>query len=356
MKKIKVLIVDDSTLIRSLLAEILKKDSAIDVVGTAADPYIARDKIKKLKPDVLTLDIEMPRMDGIQFLGNLMRLHPMPVVMVSTLTEKGADVTFKALELGAVDFVTKPTVDVSSQLSLYSDELIEKVKAAAVARIQPQRTLTSQERSLDAVQKNSTSVSSKAVDRIIAIGASTGGTEAIKEVLMRLPADTPAVVITQHIPEAFSAPFAYRMNSISEMEVCEAKDGQRVLHGHAYIAPGGQHLLIVPDGNGYVCKLSDGPRVNRHRPAVDVMFRSVAQNVKAHTVGVILTGMGADGAEGLKELHGVGAYTVAQDEESSVVWGMPGASVKLGGVDTILPLSRVAGEVLKRINSTCMEC
>lgn len=356
MKKIKVLIIDDSALIRNLLTEILKSDPAIEVVGTAADPYIARDKIKKLNPDVLTLDIEMPRMDGIQFLENLMRLRPMPVVMVSTLTEKGADITFKALELGAVDFVTKPTVDVSNQLSLYSDELIEKVKTAAVARIQLKRTSDSQKLSPDTEQKNNRPASTKSVDRMIAIGASTGGTEAIKEVLMRLPADTPPIVITQHIPEAFSAPFARRMNTISEMEVCEAKDGQKILHGHAYIAPGDRHLLVISNGDGYVCQLSDKPRVNRHRPAVDVMFRSVAQNVNTHTVGVILTGMGADGAEGMKELHEAGAFTVVQDEETSVVWGMPGASVKLGGVDSILPLSKVAGEIIKRINSACMEC
>ncbi|MCF6234814.1 MAG: chemotaxis response regulator protein-glutamate methylesterase [Gammaproteobacteria bacterium] len=355
MKKIKVLIVDDSALIRNLLTEILKSDTEIEVVGTAADPYIARDKIKKLSPDVLTLDIEMPRMDGIQFLENLMRLRPMPVVMVSTLTEKGADVTFKALELGAVDFVTKPTVDVSNQLSLYSDELIEKVKAAAVARIQPaQRAPVSQKSPSNTVQNNSVSISTKVVDRMIAIGASTGGTEAIKEVLMRLPADTPPVVITQHIPEAFSAPFAHRMNTMSEMEVCEAKEGQKILHGHVYIAPGDRHLLVVPEGDGYVCQLSDEPRVNRHRPAVDVMFRSVAQNVNAHTVGVILTGMGTDGAIGMKELHEAGAFTVAQDEETSVVWGMPGASVKLGGVDKVLPLNHVATEVLKRINAPCL--
>ncbi len=350
MKKIKVLIVDDSALIRNLLTEILKSDSAIEVVGTAADPYIARDKIKKLNPDVLTLDIEMPRMDGIQFLENLMRLRPMPVVMVSTLTEKGADVTFKALELGAIDFVTKPTVDVSNQLSLYSDELIEKVKTAAVARIQSvQRTPAAQNISSNAPQKNSAPVSTKAVDRMIAIGASTGGTEAIKEVLTRLPADTPPIVITQHIPEAFSAPFAHRMNRMSEMEVCEAKDGQQILHGHAYIAPGDRHLLVVPEGDAYICQLSDGPRVNRHRPSVNVMFRSVVQNVKVHTDGVILTGMGADGAEGLKEMHDAGAFTVAQDEETSVVWGMPGASVKLGGVDSILPLGQVADEILRHI-------
>ncbi len=355
MKKIKVLIVDDSALIRNLLTEILKTDSDIDVVGTAADPYIARDKIKKLNPDVLTLDIEMPRMDGIQFLENLMRLRPMPVVMVSTLTSSGANVTFKALELGAVDFVTKPTVDVSNQLSLYSDELIEKVKAAAVARIQStQHVSVPQELSSDAIQKNDASVPIKVVDRMIAIGASTGGTEAIKEVLMRLPADTPPVVITQHIPEAFSAPFAHRMNTMSEMEVCEAKEGQEILHGHAYIAPGGHHLEIVSDGDGYVCQLSDGPRVNRHRPAVDVMFRSIAENVNLHTVGVILTGMGTDGAEGIKKLHEAGAYTVAQDEETSVVWGMPGASVKLGGVDKILPLAQIAVEILTQIDNTCL--
>ncbi len=355
MEKIKVLIVDDSPLIRNILTEILKSDPAIDVVGSAADPYIARDKIKKLNPDVLTLDIEMPRMNGIQFLSNLMRLHPMPVVMVSTLTEKGADITFKALELGAVDFVTKPTVDVSHQLSLYADELIEKVKTAAVARLQSRVN-----RASDVAVDNSVSakcrsdLSNRAVDGMIAIGASTGGTEAIKEVLQRFPADTPPVVITQHIPEAFSAPFAYRMNRESAMEVCEAKDGQRILHGHVYIAPGDRHLLIEAGADGYICKLSDAPKVNRHRPAVDVMFRSIVQNVTVDTVGVILTGMGADGASGLKEMHDAGSYTVAQNEQSSVVWGMPGASVKLVGVDSILPLHKIAEDVLKHINDCCV--
>ncbi len=352
-KKIKVLIVDDSALIRQVLKEILESDKDIEVVATAQDPYRARDKIKELHPDVLTLDVEMPRMDGITFLGNLMRLHPMPVVMISSLTEKGADVTLQALELGAVDFVSKPKLDITHGLAEYQEEIIAKVKAAACARVR-----TSLERggtiksappkySADAVLKKANpGARFRTTDKIIAIGASTGGTEAIKDVLINMPADAPGIVISQHIPEAFSAPFAARMNNASAMTVCEASDGQQILPGHVYIAPGSHHLLVRRDGARYVCQLNDGPPVNRHRPSVDVMFRSVAQNAGNNAIGVILTGMGNDGAQGLKEMHECGAPTIAQDENTSVVWGMPGEAVKAGGVDTILPLDAIAGKIL----------
>ena len=350
--KVKVLIVDDSALIRQVLSEILSSDREIEVVGTAQDPYRARDKIKELQPDVLTLDVEMPRMDGITFLGNLMRLHPMPVVMISSLTEKGADVTLQALELGAVDFVSKPKLDITHGLAEYQEEIIAKVKGAARARIR-----TSLERnsikaapprySADAVIKKGTPGGRfRTTDKIIAIGASTGGTEAIKDVLVNMPADAPGIVISQHIPEAFSAPFAARMNSTSAMTVCEASDGQQILPGHVYIAPGSHHLLVRRDGARYVCQLNDGPPVNRHRPSVDVMFRSVAQNAGSNAIGVILTGMGNDGAQGLKEMQECGAPTIAQDENTSVVWGMPGEAVKAGGVDTILPLDAIAGKIM----------
>jgi len=353
LKKIKVLVIDDSALIRQLLTDILNSDPELEVVGTAADPLIAREKIKQLKPDVLTLDVEMPKMDGVTFLKNLMRLHPMPVVMVSTLTEAGADVTFEALEIGAVDFVTKPKIDVSHSLQAYAEEIIGKVKMAAGARVRSYKDIplsgdVAPKLSADAVlAKKHAPLRIKTTERIIALGASTGGTEAIKEVLMRMPASAPGMVITQHIPEAFSKPFAKRMDASSAMTVCEAQDGQQIVPGHAYIAPGGRYLYVERSGARYLCRLSDGPPVNRHRPSVDVLFRSVAQCVGLNAIGVILTGMGDDGARGMKEMKDAGAKTVAQDEITSVVWGMPGEAVKHGGVDDVLPLERIAERVLK---------
>lgn len=352
-KKIHVLVVDDSALIRKLLPEILQHDADIEVVGTAIDPYMARDMIKQLNPDVLTLDVEMPKMDGITFLRNLMRLRPMPVVMVSTLTEAGADVTFEALELGAVDFVAKPKVDISHTLEDYAAELIAKVKAAAVAKIQARPATRSVERqhSVDAVvEHNSNPLRFSTTDKLIAIGASTGGTEAIKEVLMRMPADAPGTVITQHIPKAFSRPFAERMNGVSAMTVCEAEDGQQILRGNAYIAPGNRHLLVERSGTRFICRLNDGPPVNRHKPSVDVMFRSVAQNIGANAIAIMLTGMGSDGAQGMKEMKEMGAATIAQDEKTSVVWGMPREAVKIGCVDQVLPLQKISAELLKLAN------
>jgi len=352
-KKIKVLIVDDSALVRQMLTEILNSAADIEVIGVAHDPIMARDKIKTLNPDVLTLDVEMPRMDGITFLSNLMRLRPMPVVMVSSLTEKGADITLQALELGAIDFVSKPKTDLAYTLDNYSEEIIEKVRIASKAKVHAiDRSLAKMEiskrNSADAViQKQERARHFKTTDRILAIGASTGGTEAIKEVLMQLPADTPGTVISQHIPEAFSAPFAKRMNGVSAMTVCEARDGQQIVTGHVYIAPGNRHLLVERDGARYVCRLNDGPDVNRHKPSVDVMFRSLAQNVGSNAISVILTGMGNDGAQGMKEMQDAGAPTIAQDEKSSVVWGMPGEAVKLGAADTITSLAKVAGEIIR---------
>lgn len=353
MNKVKVLIVDDSALIRQVLTEILAADPAIEVVGTASDPYGAREKIKRLNPDVLTLDVEMPRMDGLTFLNNLMRLRPMPVVMVSSLTEKGADVTLQALELGAIDFVTKPKIDVAHSLESYANEIREKTKMAALARVKEKPASSrpiqvSEKLSADVIlKKQSKQRLFKTTESIVAIGASTGGTEAIKEVLVRMPVDCPGIVITQHIPEAFSGPFARRMNSIAAINVYEAADGQPIVRGSAYIAPGNQHLMVVRDGARYLCRLSSGPPVNRHRPSVDVLFRSVAENVGFNAVGVLLTGMGDDGARGLKEMRDAGAPTVAQDEQTSVVWGMPGQAVKLGAVDKVLPLEMIAGQVLK---------
>ncbi|MDH5632757.1 MAG: chemotaxis response regulator protein-glutamate methylesterase [Gammaproteobacteria bacterium] len=357
--KIKVLIVDDSALVRQMLTEILEKDPSIEVVGVAADPYVAREKIKKLNPDVITLDVEMPRMDGLTFLGNLMRLRPMPVVMVSTLTEKGADTTLQALELGAIDFVSKPKTDFAHTITDYSEELAGKIKTAAKANIRaldPSRIKRSPDGGLDVAPKLSADAvlartgaprHFRTTDKIIAIGASTGGTEAIKEVLMDMPPDSPGIVIAQHIPEAFSKPFAERMNRCSKMQVYEAEDGQQIVPGSVYIAPGSHHLLVERDGARFICRLSDGPPVNRHRPSVDVLFRSVAQNVGQNSVAAILTGMGDDGARGMKEMKEAGAVTVAQDEKTSVVWGMPGSAVAHGGVDDVMPLGRIARQLYK---------
>lgn len=348
--KIRVLIVDDSALVRKMLTDMLTADKGIEVVGTANDPLIARDKIKLLNPDVLTLDVEMPRMDGITFLGNLMRLRPMPVVMISSLTEKGADITLQALELGAVDFVAKPKVDLAHTLEDYAIDVVAKVKMAARARVReraPQAGLVVVPKlSADAIiAKKAAHTHFLSTDKIIAIGASTGGTEAIKDVIVGLPADTPGIVITQHIPQQFSRPFAERMNRCCAMTVREAEDGEQILNGHVYIAPGGQHLLVRRSGARYLCELSQGPPVNRHRPSVDVLFRSVAQNVGPNALGVILTGMGNDGAAGLLEMQAAGAKTLAQDEATSVVWGMPGEAVKAGGVDEILPLGKISAKI-----------
>ena len=346
---IRVLIIDDSALVRNLLKRILEQDPQIKVIGSAADAYIAREKIKKLRPDVLTLDVEMPKMDGITFLGNLMRLHPMPVVMVSSLTQKGAEATLRALELGAIDFVGKPQGDFDGSLENVGAEIIEKVKTAAKANIRAAGSrrssppLTVEEKqTVDAVIPVSTKRRVAAgLPPLLAIGASTGGTEAIKDVLVNLPADMPAIVITQHIPPGFSTAFAQRMDRLATLAVHEAKEGQQILPGHVYIAPGAQHLLVARNDKGYYCKLSDGPRVNRHKPSVDVLFRSVAQTAGKNATGVILTGMGNDGAHSLLELREAGARTIAQDEASSVVWGMPGAAVKQGAAEQILPLEKI---------------
>jgi two-component system, chemotaxis family, protein-glutamate methylesterase/glutaminase len=351
---IKVLVVDDSALVRKLLTAMLSRAHDIEVVGAASDPYAARERIKKLNPDVITLDVEMPRMDGLTFLENLMRLRPMPVVMVSSLTQRGADITLRALELGAIDFVAKPRIDIAGTLADYEEELIAKVRVAAGARVQartaiPQRAIDERHSTSAVVPVLNLRSMLRTTYRIIAIGASTGGTEAIRELLGEMPADAPAIVISQHIPAAFSKAFAERMNRSSAMAVCEAQDGQQILPGHAYVAPGDRHLLVERDGARHVCRLSDGPHVNRHRPSVDVMFRSVAQNVGPSAIGVLLTGMGDDGARGLKEMMEAGAGTIAQDEATSVVWGMPGSAVKLGAALHVLPLHQIGAQVLQLI-------
>jgi two-component system chemotaxis response regulator CheB len=344
-KRIKVLIVDDSALVRRMLTEMLSSDPSIMVLGAAHDAYDAREKIKALNPDVLTLDVEMPRMDGLTFLRNLMRLRPMPVIMVSSLTDRGAEVTLDALSIGAFDYLSKPKIDLAATLGDYKEELIAKVKAAASARLRSPSA--SAAATADVVlAKRAPQRQLRTTERIIAIGASTGGTEAIKDVLIHLPPDTPGIVITQHIPKLFSGAFARRMDSVCQLSVCEAEDGQQVLRGHAYIAPGDKHLRLVRDGARYVCRLDEGPPVNRHKPSVDVLFRSVAQEAGRNAIGVILTGMGKDGAVGLKEMRDAGSRTIAQDEATSIVWGMPGEAVAVGAAADVLPLGEIYSRVL----------
>ncbi|MBO9718358.1 MAG: chemotaxis response regulator protein-glutamate methylesterase [Pseudoxanthomonas sp.] len=348
MDRVKVLVVDDSAVVRQVLTELLGSDPGIEVVGTASDPLLAREKIKRLNPDVLTLDVEMPRMDGLAFLENIMRLRPMPVLMVSSLTERGAEITLQALALGAVDFVTKPRLDVARGLGEYAAELIAKVKAAARARVQPlARPALKLGTAPPPRPAAATAARFRTTDRLIAIGASAGGTEALRLVLEQMPADAPAIVITQHIPGGFSRAFVDRLDRHSPMLVREAGDGEAILPGHAYLPPGDRHLRVIRDGARWRCRVDAGPPVNRHRPAVDVMFRSVAQSAGGNAVGAILTGMGDDGARGLLELRDAGAATLVQDEATSVVWGMPGAAVKLGAVQEVLPLDRIAGRLLE---------
>ena len=348
---VRVLVVDDSAVVRQVLTELLAADPEIEVVGTAADPYLAREKIKRLNPDVITLDVEMPRMDGLAFLENLMRLRPMPVVMVSSLTERGADVTLQALALGAVDFVTKPRLGVAQGLEEYASQIAAKVKGAAKARVQ---ALVRPAQRLEPESPRPAAPMAarfRTTDRLIAIGASAGGTEAIRAVLEQMPPDAPAIVLTQHIPGGFSRAFVERLDRHSPMLVREASDGELVLPGHAYLPPGDRHLRVIRDGARWRCRIDGGPPVNRHRPAVDVLFRSVAQNAGPNAVGAILTGMGDDGARGLLEMREAGAPTLVQDEATSVVWGMPGAAVKLGAAEEILPLDRIPARLLELAGS-----
>ena len=355
MKKIRVLNVDDSALMRQVLASLLAKDPEIEVIGSAPDPYIAREKIKALNPDVITLDVEMPRMDGITFLEKLMRGHPMPVVMVSSLTEAGCQTTLRALELGAVDFITKPKIDLREGMDEVAHDLISKVKAAAQARVRP--LLVKGEASASETKyasrntpHGSSSAMIKTTDTIIAIGSSTGGTEAVKDVLEVLPPNTPPILITQHMPERFTKTWADRMNGLCRISVKEAEDGDSVLPGHALVAPGGYHMALERSGARYTVRINQDPPVNRHRPSVDVLFASVARYAGANAVGVILTGMGGDGAKELLTMKQAGAFTIAQDEASCVVFGMPKEAIKAGGVDKILPLSDIAGAIVAHVS------
>jgi two-component system chemotaxis response regulator CheB len=359
VQKIKVLCVDDSALIRSLMTEIINSQPDMTVVATAPDPLVARDLIKQHNPDVLTLDVEMPRMDGLDFLEKLMRLRPMPVVMVSSLTERGSEITLRALELGAVDFVTKPKVGIRDGMLEYSEKLADKVRAAARARVRqaaPAQHAAASSASAGAAAHapahaplfNNPLVST---EKLIIVGASTGGTEAIREVLVPLPPDAPAVLIAQHMPPGFTKSFAQRLNGLCRITVKEAEHGERVLPGHAYIAPGHAHLLLARSGANYIAHLSDDPPVNRHRPSVDVLFRSAAQHAGKNAVGVILTGMGRDGAAGLLDMRKAGAYTLAQDEASCIVFGMPREAIAMGAADEIASLSEMSRRVMTRLAS-----
>lgn len=339
---IRVLIVDDSALIRQLLSHLLSEDPEIKVVGVAADPLVAREKIKAENPDVVTLDVEMPKMDGLSFLERIMRLRPMPVVMVSTLTQKGADVTLKALELGAVDFIGKPTIDVESGWQEKKEELIAKVKAAARARVQSRSN-----GSKPAKKVVSSNIGFRTTDKVVAIGASTGGVDALREVICALPADSPPILITQHMPPSFTGRFAERLNSLAAVSVAEATDNARVMPGHVYIAPGDKHLKLSRSGANYTCKLWDGPLVTGHKPSVDVLFESVAEVAGENCVAAILTGMGKDGGKGMLKIRETGAMTVGQDEATSLVYGMPRVAFEMGGVQEQLPLGKIAEGIMK---------
>lgn len=345
--KTKVLVIDDSALIRSLLTEMINDQPDLQVVGAAPDPLIAREMIKQLNPDVLTLDVEMPKMDGLDFLEKLMRLRPMPVLMVSTLTERGSEITIRALELGATDFVTKPKTAITEGMREYSDLIADKIRIAAKARI------SSLQRTAKAVANTSAPSLLKnpliSSEKLLIIGASTGGTEAIKAFLLQMPSDCPGILITQHMPAGFTKSFANRLDSICKIAVKEAVDGERVLPGHAYIAPGDKHLLLARSGANYVTKLSDAEPVNRHKPSVDVLFDSAATHAGKNAVGVILTGMGKDGAAGMARMKQAGAYNYAQNEESCVVYGMPREAVAQGGVDEVAHLNELPKMVLHHL-------
>ncbi|WP_299595929.1 chemotaxis response regulator protein-glutamate methylesterase [uncultured Microbulbifer sp.] len=338
MEKIKVLCVDDSALIRGLMREIIDSQTDMHVVAVAPDPLVARDLIKRLNPDVLTLDVEMPRMDGLDFLERLMRLRPMPVLMVSSLTRSGSEITLRALELGAVDFVAKPQLGIRSGLLEYSQQIAEKIRAAARAR--PTRSVRKNEvqPALEPVMVSS--------EKLMIIGASTGGPEAIRQILEPLPANCPAILIAQHMPIGFTRSFAERLNRLCRIQVKEAEQGERILPGHAYIAPGDQHLKLARSGANYLVELDSGPAVNRHRPSVDVLFESAAEIAGRNAIGTILTGMGRDGAVGLLAMRQAGAATLAQDEASSLVFGMPREAIALGAAQEIVPLAGVAGHML----------
>lgn len=383
MNKIRVVVVDDSALVRSLLAEIINQQPDMECIGAANDPLAAREMIRELNPDVITLDVEMPKMDGLEFLSRLMRLRPMPVVMVSTLTERGAEVTMRALEMGAIDFVAKPRLGVASGLRQLGDEIVEKIRIASqarVARLVPAVPAPSASAPVRGAATTATALANAAVglpsgtrsasvtpsastasrplarlsttEKVICIGASTGGTEAVREVLLGLPADCPAIAITQHMPPGFTASFAARLNSLCPMAVSEARHGERILPGHAYIAPGGKQFRLERSGANYMAVVEDAEPVNRHRPSVEVLFKSAAQVLGPNAYGVMLTGMGGDGATAMKEMRDAGSYNIAQDEASCVVFGMPRMAIQAGAAHEVLPLGKIARALMDRIQGS----
>lgn len=368
MAKTTVVVVDDSALVRSILSEIINRQPDMECIGVASDPLVAREMIRNLNPDVITLDVEMPRMDGIDFLSKLMRLRPMPVVMVSTLTERGAEVTLKALELGAVDFVAKPKIGVADGIRLLADEITEKVRIAAKARVR--KLVTHPADGAASVPGGSgapvpgpgqssapqaaapLNIGRLSTEKLIFIGASTGGTEATKEVLLSLPPDSPAVVITQHMPPGFTKSYATRLDGLCKISVQEAKDGDRILPGHAYIAPGGLHLSVERSGANYIARVQDAEPVNRHKPSVEVLFKSAARVAGPNAIGIMLTGMGADGAKAMREMRDAGAYCYAQDEASCIVFGMPREAIAAGAVHEVLPLLDIGPHLIERLRKT----
>lgn len=354
MKKIRVVVVDDSALVRSLLAEIINRQRDMECVGTANDPLIAREMIRELNPDVITLDVEMPRMDGIDFLGRLMRLRPMPVLMVSTLTQQGAEVTMRALELGAIDFIAKPRIGLAEGIKELSDQIVEKIRVAASAHVRRAPSLATPPGAAATQGAPAAPVrplGRVSTEKLICIGSSTGGTEAVKEILTRMPADSPGIVITQHMPPGFTTSFAARLNGLCQITVKEAVHGERILPGHAYIAPGGRQFRVDRSGANYIAVVEDGEPVNRHKPSVEVLFRSCAQVVGPNAFGIMLTGMGNDGARAMREMKDAGSYNYVQDEASCVVFGMPREAILHGAADEVLPLTAIAPALLARLSS-----
>jgi len=341
-KRIKLLIVDHSALMRQLLVQIFQSDPDIHVVGTASDALSARAKIKDLSPDVLTLDTELPGMDGLQFLEKLMRSRPMPVVMVSSMTKKDSDATLRALSLGAVDYITKPTINALSEILQHAEAIVSRVKDAANARVHPHFIP-----SVRTPEKAPGKYLHSKVRAVVAIGSSTGGTEALRELLVSLPADFPGIVIVQHMSPAFTKPFASRLDSVCSMQVKQAQDGDLIMQGQVLVAPGGYQMEVHSQGMGFCVKVYEGERVNLHRPSVDVLFRSCATALGRNAYGVILTGMGADGARGMLEMKQANGHTIAQDEATCVVFGMPKEAIRLGGVDQVLPLDQIGQALLQ---------
>lgn len=362
MAKTTVVVVDDSALVRSILTEIINRQPDMQCIGAASDPLAAREMIRNLNPDVITLDVEMPKMDGLDFLQRLMRLRPMPVVMVSTLTERGAEVTLKALELGAVDFVAKPKIGVADGIRGLAQDITDKIRIAAKAQIRrlhapsasPAPAGSGTAGAVPALKPAApiASLGRLSTEKIIFIGASTGGTEATKDVLINLPADCPAVCITQHMPPGFTRSYAARLDGLCKIRVKEAQDGERILPGHGYIAPGGMHFSVERSGANYIARVQDGDPVNRHKPSVEVLFSSAARVVGQNALGIMLTGMGADGAKAMKLMKDAGAYNLVQDEATCVVFGMPREAINAGAADEVLPLQQIAPRLIERLRST----